>query len=156
MTAGPSRNGNSSLSPATAGSPPAKESSQTSVLILVVLVIGIFFILPLLVVAAQYSMAGNAAKYPVVAAAAQQTDDETIVVTYQGGEGARSVVGMTVNVTSSSGHKEEKVAGSRNGTVPLPAGETFVFTGPYSGKDYVVGTVWFSNGWEQVIVDTRL
>jgi hypothetical protein len=88
-----------------------------------------------------------------VSATANQPDPHTIIVTYQGGQDAGSLVGMTATVTDSKGQAQTKSIGSENGTIPLNAGEELSFDGAYAGKDHVVVTGHFSNGQDLVILD---
>jgi hypothetical protein len=144
------------IPPATDGSPPPRDADTTLWIILAVLVIGIVFILPAVIAAFVFSMAGSVEHPRVVAATAQQTNASAIIVTYQGGQDAASLVGITVTVTDQVGQVQTKTLGSETGTIPIGIGETLTFEGAYAGKDHVVATGHFSDGKQQLIMDTRI
>jgi hypothetical protein len=118
----------------------------------------------------------------VVAATVKQPDNGTIVLIYHGGQSEGLVVGMTVNVTDSTGHVQSKTVGYEKPkrpfalrdylwfwdlifplrereppTIPvLPVGQEITFTGPFSGQDHVTANVIFLDQTEQVILDCSI
>jgi archaeal type IV pilus assembly protein PilA len=144
------------IPPVTAGAPPSPGKGDRSFIILLELcvlgVIILLFIPPLLI----YSMAGTGNKLPerVITVTAEQRDANTIVVTYHGGKGADMLVGLTVQVNSAHDIPQETTLGSKTGTIPLGAGENVSFNGTFFGRDYVQAIGWFSDGSEQVVLDT--
>ena len=144
------------IPPVTGGTPPPKDPHNTLWIILAVLVIGIVFILPAVIAAFVFSMAGNIEHTRVVAATARQTNASAIIITYQGGQDAAMLVGMTVTVTDPLGGVQTKTLGSETGTTPLGIGDTLTFEGAYAGKDHVVATGHFSDGKEQSMYDSHI
>ena len=157
MTAGQPQKDDFYIPPATAGTPPpARDPNDKWWIILAVVFFAAIFILPAVIAAFVFGMAGNIAKTKVVAATVQQPDAGTIIVTYQGGQDAGSLVEMTASVTTPGGEMQKQALGSKSGTGPVEIGKTLTFEGDFAGRDMVIATGYFSDGTEQVIVDTRV
>ena len=142
------------IPPVTGGTSPPGDADNTIWIIIAVLVVGGVFILPLVISLFVFSMAGSVEHPRVVAATAQQTNASAIIITYQGGQDAASLVGITVTVTDQAGQVQTKTLGSETGTSPVGIGDTLTFEGAYAGKDHVVATGHFSDGKEQLIYDS--
>lgn len=112
----------------------------------VILMVAITVILAAVIAAFVFGMAGNIQKTKTVAATVQQPDAQSIIVTYQGGQDASSVVGLNISI---------------NG-VAMPPWSAFQVGNstryPYgtAGKDSVIVTAAFSDGTQQVIMDTTI
>jgi archaeal type IV pilus assembly protein PilA len=130
--------------------------------IVVFLVIGIFlFIVVTIVLAAViaafvFGMAGNISKTMVVAATVQQPDSSHIVITYQGGQDADKLRDIAITVTDHSGNIQTRTIGPAYQSTSVQVGSTSEFSGSFSGKDHVVATGTFSEGTQQVILDTYI
>jgi archaeal type IV pilus assembly protein PilA len=126
--------------------------------IIAILLFAVLFVMtivvPAILAAFIFGMAGNIEHTKVVAATVQQNNANTILVTYQGGQDAGQLVGMTVTVTDSNGQVQTKSLGSATGTIPLGVGDKVSFDGAFTGKDHAVATGHFTDGSEQVILDT--
>jgi hypothetical protein len=120
----------------------------------VVMVVFSFFILPAVIAAFVFGMAGNIQHVRVVAATAQQPDANHIEVMFQGGQDAGMVRQMIVTVTDSAGSSQTKTIGSPEQATPLEVGSSLTFTGAFSGRDHLVANVKFTDGTDELILDT--
>ena len=133
-----------------------KNDEAVSPVIGVILMVAITVILAAVIAAFVFGMAGNIAKTKVVAATAQQPDATHIVVTYQGGQDAATCVGIKWTITNPTGGSlDSAMMGNTGGSTPLAVGTSKTMTGT-SGKDHVVGTAYFSDGSQQVILDNTI
>jgi hypothetical protein len=83
-----------------------------------------------------------------VAATARQLGADTIVVTWQGGQDNDLVSSYSVLITSSTGQTDYK------GDLAPTIGEMNRFEGGTSGNDHVVVMASFTDGSQQVVLDT--
>jgi len=133
-----------------------KNDEAVSPVIGVILMVAITVILAAVIAAFVFGMAGNISKTKVVAGTAQQPDATSIVVTYQGGQDAATCTGVKWIVTDSAGNVDSTMMGSTDVTAAkLQVGAGATLTGT-AGKDHVVGTAWFSDGTQQVILDNTI
>jgi len=141
-------------------SPPStKKQDDTGKNILILITAGVALVFFTVIIAAViaafvFGMAGNIQKIKVVAATVQQPAGNLIVVTYQGGQDADQIRQFTVTVTDSSGKTQTKDMGSAYQTEQLQIGSKYEFSGAFSGRDHVVAVGIFSDGSQQVILDT--
>ena len=135
-----------------------KNDEAVSPVIGVILMVAITVILAAVIAAFVFGMAGNISKTKVVAATAQQTTASNIVVTYQGGQDAKTCVGIVWTVNDETGTAlTGAVMGSTSATATAPVTVGIVRTiGATAGKDHVVGTAWFADGSQQVIFDSNI
>jgi flagellin-like protein len=138
-----------------------KNEDAVSPVIGVILMVAITVILAAVIAAFVFGMAGNIQKTKVVAATAQQPSANLITVTYQGGQDAATFAGANVTVTSSSctGVITYQPTENSMGYLGIPVGNQTAATcptgsGDFSGRDHVVVTAWFTDGAQQVILDT--
>jgi flagellin-like protein len=122
-----------------------KNDEAVSPVIGVILMVAITVILAAVIAAFVFGMAGNIQKTKVVAATAQQKGPTSIDITYAGGQDARDVSSLkwVVGDNVDSG----VIANPSVGTI----GHTGVGT---SAQDHVVVSARFSDGSEQVILDS--
>jgi archaeal type IV pilus assembly protein PilA len=157
MTPGKPSRDNFTIPPLPAGTPPPKAGDNTLWIILGVLFIGVTFIVPLLIIAGFASgTLGNVRHAWVVQVTADQPDAKTILVTYQGGQDAGSLGGITASITDSRGQVQIKSLGSAGGTTPPDPGQVISFDGDFSGKDLVIVTGDFTDGQNLLLLDTSL
>jgi archaeal type IV pilus assembly protein PilA len=123
-------------------------------IVFVVLMIILTLILAAVIAAFVFGMAGNIQHTRVVAATVQQVSPGDIVVTYQGGQDADKVTLVTVEVTDSEGSSRTEILSPPEDTGYLDPGSEITFTGRFAGRDHVVGTASFTDGTDQVILDT--
>jgi hypothetical protein len=97
-------------------------------------------------------MAGQISKTKVVAATAQQTNATAISLTYQGGQDASSCVGI-LWTSDATGATDVLMGSTAASAAQLKVGTTTSIIGS-PGKDHVVGTAYFTDGTQQVILDT--
>ena len=135
-----------------------RNEDAVSPVIGVILMVAITVILAAVIAAFVFGMAGNISKTKVVAATAQQTTATNIVVTYQGGQDAKTCVGIVWTVNNEAG---VGLTGTTMGditagaTTPVTVGLVANIAAT-SGKDHVVGTAWFADGSQQVIFDSNI
>jgi len=128
-----------------------KNDDAVSPVIGVILMVAITVILAAVIAAFVFGMAGNINKTKIVAATIQRTDTTHIAVTYQGGQDARSLTGITWSgdITSSP-----FTQGILTGTTALTVGSTRSLPTTVGSKAHLIGTGYFTDGSQQVIVDT--
>ena len=116
----------------------------------VILMVAITVILAAVIAAFVFGMAGSVQKTKSVAATAKQSGTD-YVVTWQGGQDNTYVDVYNVTLTDSTGAIVDccPVAG-----FPPIVGNTTQFTGATSGNDHVVVVGYFTDGTQQVILDT--
>jgi uncharacterized protein (DUF983 family) len=127
--------------------------------ILLLIVVGIVILVLAVIVAAViaafvFDMSGNIAKTKIVAVSASQPDSNHIVIMNQGGQDANTLEQLTTTVTSSSGNSQTKNIGLSGQTSPIEVGSSVTFTGAFSGKDQVIVVGTFSDGAQQILLDT--
>ena len=139
-----------------------KNDEAVSPVIGVILMVAITVILAAVIAAFVFGMSGNINKTKVVAVTAQQPDADHISVTYQGGQDALTFAGANVTVTRANG----VVVPAASFTVPDPtivggwlgtnvgSSTTATFPNAFSGRDHVVVAGWFTDGTQQVLLDT--
>ena len=146
-----------------------KNEEAVSPVIGVILMVAITVILAAVIAAFVFGMTGNVQTTKTVAATATQQGNN-IIVTYQGGADANSVAYLRIAVSGSTektqycsaGQAPPYTMGSAS-TAPsesavavgkIPAGSSWKFDVGTSGKDHVVVAAHFSDGSDQVILDT--
>ena len=137
-----------------------KNEEAVSPVIGVILMVAITVILAAVIAAFVFGMTGNVATTKNVAATATQQGADKIVITYQGGADAVSV--SWLNVTAPNGTvytttSANGVLGTSAGVKPnvgaamvlhLASGED------WTARDHIVVTAHFTDGADQVILDT--
>ncbi len=118
-----------------------KNEEAVSPVIGVILMGAITVILAAVIAAFVFGMAGNIQKTKVVAATASQAGT-TIYITYNGGQDAASVTGLSATVNGATVTGLSTTVGSQ-----APGSGT-------SGQDHVVVTAEVTDGSSQVILDT--
>jgi len=125
-------------------------------LYLAIAVILTIIIVPFLVTAV-VPAAVSLSKYPVAAeATVEQPDSRTIIVTYLGGPGAGSVVGIRATVTTADGWMKTDEISSESTTKPLMIGTSLKFEGDFAGRDHVIATGSVADGRQIVLLDTHI
>jgi flagellin-like protein len=130
----------------------------------VILMVAITVILAAVIAAFVFGMAGNIQKTKVVAATEQRVNSSYVTVTYQGGQdaGTLSGIGFTVDGTNvtPTGTGNAIVVNNQvtppNGQTVLPVGQTATIPANNPGKNVVVGVAYFTDGSQQVLVDTTI
>jgi flagellin-like protein len=119
-----------------------KNEEAVSPVIGVILMVAITVILAAVIAAFVFGMAGNISKTKIVAATASQQGATTIYVTYQGGQDAAQVSSMATNIAGTVG------------TLSTVVGATTSAGSGTTGQDHVTVTATFTDGSQQVILDT--
>lgn len=136
-----------------------KNEEAVSPVIGVILMVAITVILAAVIAAFVFGMAGNISKTKVVAAVATKPTADSVVVTYQGGQDASSCVGI-LWVATSVDHSTMSITGTMGTTsasgsaLTVGTGQTLTVTS--FGKTHVVGTAYFTDNTQQVILDNNL
>jgi len=147
-----------------------KNEEAVSPVIGVILMVAITVILAAVIAAFVFGMSGNIGTTKTVAATAAQQGATDITVTYQGGADASSVSYLRVGVTPSTGtaatyyyyvasdstvSSETTLSAAKNGVVgAIPVGTNWKYTIGTTEKDHIVVVAHFSDGADQVILDT--
>jgi flagellin-like protein len=127
-----------------------KNDEAVSPVIGVILMVAITVILAAVIAAFVFGMSGNISKTKVVAATVSQSNATAITMTYSGGQDSPTCYGINWTVNGAAG----PVMASASPTTPLLVGTSATSTGGTSGQDHVVGTAYFMDGTQQVIIDT--
>jgi flagellin-like protein len=125
-----------------------KNENAVSPVIGVLLMVAITVILAAVIAAFVFGMSGTISKTKVVAVTADQSDTNKIIVMYAGGQDSLSFVSATVNITDDDGKFVS--ANSLSNIV----GNTVTTTGKFAGKNHVVVVGLFTDGTNQVLLDT--
>ena len=141
-----------------------KNDEAVSPVIGVILMVAITVILAAVIAAFVFGMSGNISKTKIVAVTSQQPDADHISVTYQGGQDALTFAGANVTITTSLGNVVTTAqwvpgpadAAGNMGHLGNSVGSSTTATvvGGFSGRDHVVAAGWFSDGTQQVLLDT--
>jgi archaeal type IV pilus assembly protein PilA len=133
-----------------------RNEEAVSPVIGVILMVAITVILAAVIAAFVFGFAENISKAKVIAATAQQPDATHIVVTYRGGQDAQTCVGVRWIVSSPTGAiigstlmGTDTALGSAS---PLTVGWGATLSGT-AGKDHLIATAYFSDGFSQVVYD---
>lgn len=121
----------------------------------VILMVAITVILAAVIAAFVFGMADEISGTRIVAATAQQRDATRIVVSYHGGQDAGLLTSIRWDVTPAGGSLISTMMNPTSGPI-LEVGKTATITGSFAGKDHVVATAHFSDGFEQVILDNMI
>jgi flagellin-like protein len=140
-----------------------KNEEAVSPVIGVILMVAITVILAAVIAAFVFGMAGNIQKTKVVAATEVRTNSTFVTVTYQGGQdaGTLQAIGFTVNganvtPTAPGGVVSQNQVYPPSGSTILPVGISMTIPASNPGKNVVVGVGIFTDGTNQVLVDTTL
>jgi hypothetical protein len=123
----------------------------------VLIVVTIVLIIAAVAAAFAFGIPGIIAQTKDVAVSARQPDSNQIIITFQGGQDAYLLNQLTATVTDNAGHMETKTLGHLSGqTIPLEVGSSLTFTGEFSVQNHVIASGAFSDGVQQVLLDTYL
>lgn len=133
--------------------------SAVSPVIGVLLMVSITVILAAIIGAFVFGMAPGMTKVnKMVGVTAQQPDGTHITVTYQGGQDAQNFEYGTLTVTNDDKSDEDVTYdngdGTDNASFGNKVGSTVTATGTFSEKNHVIVTGHFTDGSEQVLLDT--
>jgi len=87
---------------------------------------------------------------------AMQPDSTHLIITYHSGPGMDNLIELESTVTDSEGKSITQSSGSRRATTPVQIQGTTKFTGLFGGVDHVVVTGYFSDGKQQVLLNTTV
>ena len=130
----------------------------------VILMVAITVILAAVIAAFVFGMAGNIQKTKVVAATEKRVNASYVTITYQGGQDAGTLNGIAFTVdgtnvtptgTGSAVVVNNEVTPPATQTI-LPVGQTATVPASNPGKNVVVGVAYFTDGSQQVLVDTTI
>jgi len=110
----------------------------------VILMVAITVILAAVIAPFVFGMVGSLKSNYVVAATASQSGSNTVDFTYQGGPDHDMVVGLNYSVNNSDRMPVDS---------PSP-GKTWSYVNASTARDHVVVSAYFSDGTEQVILNT--
>ena len=129
-----------------------KNDEAVSPVIGVILMVAITVILAAVIAAFVFGMSGNISKTKIVAMTVSQQDANSIIITYNGGQDSPTFQNATVSINEILSTKQ----------ILLPVGTTVKYvptdfaTGPasFAGRDHVLVTGTFTDGVQQVLMDT--
>jgi flagellin-like protein len=127
-----------------------KNDEAVSPVIGVILMVAITVILAAVIAAFVFGMSGNITKTKVVAATVTQSNATAITMTYSGGQDSPTLTGINWTVNGAAG----PVMHSGGANTALLVGTSATSGSGTSGQDHVVGTAYFMDGTQQVIIDT--
>jgi flagellin-like protein len=131
-----------------------RNDEAVSPVIGVILMVALTVILAAVIAAFVFGMARQVESTKVIAATVQQPDAAHIVVSYHGGKDAGTCTGVVWTVTLSDGTIDSTLMGSTDPAASkLEVGTGTTMSGT-AGKDHVVATAWFSDGSQQVIINS--
>jgi len=135
-----------------------KNDEAVSPVIGVILMVAITVILAAVIAAFVFGMSGNIQKTKTVAITVQKVDSGNISVMNNGGQDATSITSLnaTTNPASTAGTAPQCTTAGYclvTGT-PVSVGTTMRLAGPYSVKTEVIVVGTFSDGSNQVLLDT--
>jgi len=142
-----------------------KNDEAVSPVIGVILMVAITVILAAVIAAFVFGMSGNISKTKVVAVSVQQPTADKITVTYQGGQDAQTLTAINVTVDTAGATWSPFVTGHTDigqmmtaAGAQLTVGSTTTATAatatPFTGRDHVIATGYFTDGAQQVLIDT--
>jgi len=129
-----------------------KREDAVSPVIGVILMVAITVILAAVIAAFVFGMAGGVSKTKSVAATAKQ-DGSAFIVTWQGGQDNTYVTGYNVTVLDSTVYPAT-VCGAAGCLYQPIVGNSTRLPGATNGNDHVVVTAAFTDGTQQVVLDT--
>ena len=104
-----------------------------------------------------FGMPGIIEQTKDVVVSVRQPDSNNITVTYQGGQDAYLMNQLTATVRDNAGDTQTKTIGQLSGqTNPIEVGSSIIFTGEFSLQNHVVASGAFSDGVQQVLLDTYI
>jgi len=132
-----------------------KREDAVSPVIGVILMVAITVILAAVIAAFVFGMAGGVSKTKTVAASARQ-DANSYIVTWQGGQDNSYVVGYNITYDTASGPVVQPNPGPGPGSILfLPiVGNTTAIPGASANNDHVIVVAAFTDGSQQVVLDT--
>ena len=123
----------------------SNDEDAVSPVIGVILMVAITVILAAIIATFVFNMGGSLKKQYLVAVTASQSGSDTVDFTYQGGPDHDLVVGLNYSVNNSA--RTPVISPSTGTTWSNSANAT-------TARDHVVVSAYFSDGTEQVILDT--
>src|SRR5512136_425819 len=130
-----------------------KKEDAVSPVIGVILMVAITVILAAVIAAFVFGMAGGVSKTKTVAATARQTGN-TIIVTWQGGADNSYVSGYNVTIKDSAPPYPQAGGGASGDLYQPVVGNSTRHPGGTASNDHVVVSASFTDGSQQVVLDT--
>jgi archaeal type IV pilus assembly protein PilA len=128
-----------------------KNEEAVSPVIGVILMVAITVILAAVIAAFVFGMAGNIQKTKVVSATLSRANSNNVTVTFQGGQDAGSLQSICWTVNGGNAGLQ---ASPTAATGILQIGSTATITA--ASNSHVIGVATFSDGSQQVIIDTNI
>jgi|WetSurMetagenome_2_1015567.scaffolds.fasta_scaffold1124724_2 archaeal type IV pilus assembly protein PilA len=125
-----------------------KNENAVSPVIGVLLMVAITVILAAIIAAFVFGLSGTIQKSKIVAVTVSQPALDKITVVYQGGQDSQSFSSATINITDDDG----KFVSTNN--LSNVVGNTVTTAGKFTGKNQVVVVGTFTDGTQNVLIDT--
>lgn len=127
-----------------------KNDEAVSPVIGVILMVAITVILAAVIAAFVFGMAGNISKTKVVSVTLSRPTSTSVASVFQGGQDAAALERI---VWTADG----VAAGSEGSTGdPLPIGRSYTLSGTIDANSHIIGVGFFSDGSQQVLLDTTI
>jgi len=141
-----------------------KNEEAVSPVIGVILMVAITVILAAVIAAFVFGMAGNIQKTKVVAATENRVNSSWVTSTYQGGQDAGSLTALSWTVNGNNVNVRcfnTNTTGDNTPTISVASPATFIPIGtivyiPAGTSSHITGVGTFSDGSNQVVVDTTI
>lgn len=131
-------------------------SEAVSPVIGVILMVAITVILAAVIAAFVFGMAGQITKTKVISATAYRSDATHVQITYQGGQDASTLTTIRFSATKMDGSTEtlaSDLMGTSGSVLPVGSLKTL---SPVPLNDHIVGIATFTDGSQQVVLDTKI
>jgi len=120
----------------------------------VLIILGILLIFAAIVAAFVFGMAGSIQHTKVVAVTAYKSNSNNIVVTYQGGQDAASLQSIAISINGVN--EGEMTIPQGNGQTTLPVGTSATFPSMELNNNHITAIGHFTDGTNQVLLDTTI
>jgi len=117
-----------------------------------ILMVALVVILAAVIGALVFGMVGNLQETKVVGVTATRNIEGFVTVSYNGADKADQLYWMNVSINGNIG----KELGTFEGTTPVDVGNTSNSAAVTPGSDHVIVVAHFSDGTEQVVLDTMV
>jgi flagellin-like protein len=131
-----------------------KNDEAVSPVIGVILMVAITVILAAVIAAFVFGMSGNISKTKIVAMTVSQQDANSIIITYNGGQDSPTFQNASVSINERIATPTKEILPPVGTTVKYVPGDFSGGPASFAGRDHVLVTGTFTDGVQQVLMDT--
>jgi|GEM_PF-584809 len=118
-----------------------------------ILMVALVVILAAIIGAFVFGMVGSVQSPNLIGVSAVRSDAGNVTVTYiSGGDSRTQVYWMSISVNGTA----STTLGINGGTTPLEVGNSTIVSAPVPGNDHIVVVGRFSDGTDQIVLDTLI